>query len=128
VEDQLLEIMERREAVESEVTGLRQRLDELDGRIADATARRDAATVEIEKELGGLEAQRAVLAPQFPEDVLELYEDLRAKKEGVGAAALEGGVCLGCNVTLSPLAIDAMRRSDEPIVRCENCRRILVVP
>lgn len=126
VEDQLLDVMEKRESLEAGVGGLRQRVDELDARIADATSRRDAASIEIEKELGELEAQRASLAPALPPEVLELYEELREKKQGVGAAALEGGVCRGCNVSLSPLAMDAIKRSGNPIVRCENCRRILI--
>lgn len=126
VEDQLIELMEQRETLEADVGVLRQRLDDLDSRVGEQTARRDASAVEIEKELGELEAEREQLAPRFPQDVLDLYEELRTKKEGVGASALAGGVCRGCNVSLSPKALDSIKRSDDPVVRCENCRRILI--
>ena len=126
VEDQLIELMEQRESLEGEVSTLRERIGDLDSRITEQTARRDAAAVEIEKELGELEAERVQLAPRFPADVLDLYEELREKKDGVGASALVGGVCRGCNVALSPKALDSIKRSADPLVRCENCRRILV--
>lgn len=128
VEDQLLDVLEAREAVEKEVGALAERLAELDRLVADATARRDTASVEIENELGELGAARGELRPTFPQEVLETYEDLRVRKNGIGAAALEGAVCRGCGVELTPMARDAIKRSDEALLRCENCRRILVIP
>lgn len=127
VEDQLLDVLEHREAVEGEAGAFSAQLDALDAQIADAAQRRDAASVEIEKELSELAARREETRPKIPEEVLELYEDLRSRKEGVGVAALESGTCRGCNVSLSPLAIDEIKHSGDPIPRCENCRRILVI-
>lgn len=127
VEDSLLDALEKREGVESETGALKEELDALDRGIAEATEHRDAASVEIETELTELSAHRAALRPPLPAEILDLYDDLRERKQGVGVAALEGGVCRGCNVSLSPLAIDEIRRSDDPVPRCENCRRILVV-
>lgn len=125
VEDQLIDVMEGREAIEVEMAALS--LGEIDRRIAEAAARRDGAAVDIARELAQMESRRAELRPLFPEDLLDVYDDLRARKDGVGAAAFEGGVCRGCNVTLTPAARDAIRRSADPVVRCENCRRILVI-
>jgi hypothetical protein len=71
-------------------------------------------------------AERAALATAFDEELLELYEDLRAQKRGVGAAALLDGVCQGCHQKLSPLELERIKRS-EGIRRCEYCRRILVL-
>lgn len=128
IEDQLLDVLEAREKAEAELGENTSLVSSLEAEIADATARRDAASVEIATELAENEAQRKSLAAQFPEEIHELYDDLRAKKNGVGVAALAGGVCRGCMVAISPVSLDAIKRSSQPIVRCENCRRLLVIP
>jgi len=127
LEDQDLEVMERREAVEKDVAALTERTEDLERRLGEATASRDAAAVEISTDLDANTKERAEILPDIPEELLETYEDLRPKKGGVAAASLEGGVCRGCGVALSPMALDAMKRGDPgELVRCENCRRILV--
>ena len=45
----------------------------------------------------------------------------------VGAAALRRGRCEGCQLELSTTDLNAIRtKADDEIVRCEECRRILV--
>ena len=70
--------------------------------------------------------RRAEVASAIDEELLELYEDLRRVKKGVGAAALVDGVCQACHEQLSAVELDKLKRSDG-IRRCEHCRRILVV-
>ena len=127
LEDQDLEVMERREGVESELSALTEKLDALRAQATAAESARDTAAVEIETDLSGNEAERSTIEPEIPEELREMYEDLRAKKNGVGVALLVGGVCRGCGVSLSPVALDEIKRSrDDEISRCENCRRLLV--
>jgi len=126
LEDQDLEVLERREAVEKDLASLAERLQDLEQRSKEATEARDHAAVEIETELSDNTKARAEIVPTLPEDLLETYEELRRKKGGIGAAALEGGVCRGCGVSLSPMALDVIKRADPELARCENCRRILV--
>jgi predicted nucleic acid-binding Zn-ribbon protein len=127
LEDQDLEVMERREDVEKELASLDERLAELERASEEATAARDAAAVEIENDLKSNSETRAEILPILPSELLETYEELRPKKGGVAAAALEGNVCRGCGVSLSPMALDAIKRAEPgELARCENCRRILV--
>jgi predicted nucleic acid-binding Zn-ribbon protein len=127
LEDQDLEVMERREGVENDVSLLEAQLEELRAKAQEATEARDHAAVEIETELNKNTAARAEILPQIPEELLDTYEELRPKKGGVAAAALEGNVCRGCGVSLSPMALDVIKRAEEgELARCENCRRILV--
>jgi hypothetical protein len=127
LEDQDLEVMERRDAIEKDMAGFTERVTDLERRVAEATNARDQAAVEIETELGQNTSSRAEIVPVIPQDLLETYEELRPKKGGVAAAALQGGVCRGCGVALSPVALDEIKRLDQgELVRCENCRRILV--
>ena len=66
------------------------------------------------------------LVPAFDEELLELYDDLREQKHGVGAAAIVDGVCQACHEKLSAVELDRLRRT-EGVKRCEYCRRIVVL-
>ena len=70
---------------------------------------------------------RAVKAQDMPEDLMGLYEKLRASKGGVGAAALRARQCTGCSLqlTAADLGVIAKAPSNE-VLRCEECDRILV--
>ena len=79
----------------------------------------------VEAELVTKVAQRGTVASEIDPDVLELYEDLRKQKKGVGAVALVDGVCQGCHEQLSAMELDQIKRV-EGVRRCEHCRRILI--
>ncbi|HEY2803324.1 MAG TPA: C4-type zinc ribbon domain-containing protein, partial [Actinomycetota bacterium] len=101
----------------------------------DVTSARDTlerestgSTTELErisKDTGNLQEQRDGLAAGIDGELLELYEDLRSQKRGVGVAALVDGVCQGCHQKLSAMELDRLKKTSG-IKRCEYCRRILV--
>ena len=63
----------------------------------------------------------------MPEDLLALYERLRAQKGGVGAAALRARQCGGCQLTIDAAELGVIRATAaDEVVRCEECQRILV--
>ena len=72
------------------------------------------------------EAERPAAVATVDPEVLELYEELRPQKKGIGAAALVDGVCQGCHEQLSAVELSRVRCTDA-IPRCEHCRRILVL-
>lgn len=124
-EDELLDQMVRREDLEArgdeaerEVAAARARADELGG---DAARELDETMAAI----GEMRSAREALVPQFDEELLELYEDLRRQKKGVGAAAIIDGVCQACHEKLSAMELDRLKRADG-VKRCEYCRRIVV--
>ena len=80
----------------------------------------------VSRELAAL-APNATLVERWKDpELLELYEDLRRQKKGVGVAALVDGVCQGCHEKLSAVELDRLKRT-EGIKRCEYCRRILIL-
>ena len=128
LEDELLELMEQRETLENELGELATRRQGFTAEQAEVTKARDAALVEIDRELEAERAAREALAPTVGEELRALYDQLRARHSGVGAAALVGNTCQGCRVSISPVELAAVRKQPpEQIKRCENCRRILVV-
>ena len=126
IEDEVLEQMERREEMEGRLPPLESELAEARRQLAALDADAAKEREEAKKELETLRSEREALLPEFDEELLELYEDLRAQKRGVGAAALEDGVCSGCHQKLSPLELERIKRA-EGVRRCEYCRRILVL-
>jgi predicted nucleic acid-binding Zn-ribbon protein len=128
LEDQLLERMEQRETLEAELAELAGRREGLVAEQAQVTKARDAALVEIDRELAAERAARDAVAPKVGAELRALYDQIRARQGGVGAAALVGNTCQGCRVSISPVELAAVRKQPpEAVKRCENCRRILVV-
>lgn len=127
LEDDLLEVMETRETHESTVAGLRKEVEQVTAERDEAVGRRDAAFAEIDAEAERTRAAREATAPEIPSDLGALYDRIRASSGGVGAAALVRRRCQGCHLELSGADLRAVAAapSDE-VVRCEECRRILV--
>ncbi len=127
LEDVELEIMQQLEDAQSEHDRLTGRLAELDARAAELTKARDEKSGDLEAEIARVQSERAVKAEDMPEDLMALYEKLRASKGGVGAAALRARQCTGCSLqlTAADLGVIAKAPSNE-VLRCEECDRILV--
>lgn len=126
-EDELLAMLEQREAVERQVTQAAAAAEERRGAAAAVGAEAGEELVRIEGELAVRRVERTSLAAAIDPELLELYDDLRAHKKGVGAASLVSGVCQGCHETLSSVELDHAKHADGGVPRCEHCRRILVL-
>lgn len=127
LEDVVLEIMERRESAQERAAELTERVASVESKIDDATARRDAAFETLDSEAATATKEREVLAYVIPADLIKLYDKLRAQQGGVGAAKLYQRTCQGCRQELAITDINEIRSAaPDTVVRCENCRRILV--
>ncbi|MBA3764444.1 MAG: hypothetical protein H0X05_02925 [Actinobacteria bacterium] len=125
-EDELLVLLEIREQLEADATAAEQVTTTLRAKAEEAAVAASDELARIDGEVTERVAERQAIVPEIEPDVLELYEDLRRLKKGVGAAALVDGVCQACHEQLSAVVLDKLKRTDG-IRRCEHCRRILVV-
>lgn len=127
LEDVVLEVMERRESAQERVAELTERVGSVQSKIDDASARRDAAYEEIDGESASVTKEREVVAGSVPADLLKLYDKLREQQGGIGAAKLYQRTCQGCRQELAITELSEIRAAaPDTVVRCENCRRILV--
>ncbi|MBT2479772.1 zinc ribbon domain-containing protein [Streptomyces sp. ISL-94] len=127
LEDIVLEVMERLEAAQERVTELTDRVAALEGKLTDATARRDAATGEIDAEAAKIAKDREVIVASVPADLMALYEKIRVKQGGVGAARLYQRRCEGCRLELDMAEVNEIKATPrDQVVRHDNCGRILV--
>ncbi|MFD3660625.1 zinc ribbon domain-containing protein [Streptomyces sp. NPDC058659] len=127
LEEIVLEVMERRESAQERVAELTERVSAVQAKTDDATARRDAAQGELDAESASVTKERELIAGSVPADLLKLYEKLREQQGGVGAARLYQRKCEGCHIELNITELNDIRAAArDAVVRCENCRRILV--
>jgi uncharacterized protein len=127
LEDELLEIMEQREQADTDLTAVNDRRAAVVADRSVAETNRDAALTDITTRMADLSAERGVLAADLPPDLLALYERLGAQHGGVGAAALRQRRCEGCHIELSGTELSSARTAaPDEVLRCENCRRILI--
>ncbi|HEY8302527.1 MAG TPA: C4-type zinc ribbon domain-containing protein [Jatrophihabitans sp.] len=127
LEDDLLEVMEQREQADAALSELATQRTVVDGERGELTAARDAAFAEIDSAVAARTGERAMIANELPADLLALYERAREHGGGVGAAMLRQRRCEGCRIELSGSELSAVRTAaPDDVVRCENCRRILV--
>jgi predicted nucleic acid-binding Zn-ribbon protein len=124
-EDQILEAMERTEELSASLAPLETESAEARDRLAEIQGSAVHELDDIERALGEQIVEREQVAAQIDPGILELYEELRQLKKGVGAVELIDGVCQGCHQKLSPVYLDRLKRQ-EGVRRCEYCRRILI--
>jgi predicted nucleic acid-binding Zn-ribbon protein len=127
LEDVELDVMERLEAAQARLKEAGAERAAIGTDIDAVTTRRDVALADITVLSEAAAARRAAVIAEEPADLVELYERLRAQHGGVGAAALRRGQCQGCHLTLNTVDLNAIRAApDDDVLRCEECRRILV--
>jgi predicted nucleic acid-binding Zn-ribbon protein len=127
LEEIVLDVMERREGNQAALDAAVAERASVAAELESVTAARDAALGELDEQAAKASANRAQVAEAISGDLLELYDKLRAQHGGVGAAALRLRRCQGCNLTLNTVDVNAIRAApDDEVLRCEECRRILV--
>jgi predicted nucleic acid-binding Zn-ribbon protein len=126
-EDEELEVLVRREALDAEVAELEAAQAALVAEMQALQAAIEAQEREIDTELGVEEQARAALIPSIPEATLRLYEEVRRGNNGVGAARLVGMNCQACHLGLPATEVDRIRHlPPDTLARCEHCGAILV--
>ncbi|RKS68755.1 hypothetical protein BZB76_5882 [Actinomadura pelletieri DSM 43383] len=127
LEEVVLEIMERTEEAEGRVAALRADQSAAQEELATLVERRDTAQRAIDEEAATTTTARTAVAKDVPDDLLALYEKLRGQFGGVGAAKLFRGACQGCHLALNTVDLNRIRAAaDDEVIRCEECRRVLV--
>lgn len=127
LEDSELEFMEQRETAAAILSDLESRRGQLVADRAEVEARRDQLLADIAKDEQWKVQSRGPLVADLPADLIGLYDKVRDASGGLGAALLRFGRCEGCRLELSGSAKSEVRAAaPDDVVRCEECRRILV--
>lgn len=91
------------------------------------TKERDLALAAIASERNQVSSERESIASALSKEILDLYNKIKDANGGIGAARLKDGKCDGCHLTINTVELGRIKSlADDEVVRCEECRRILV--
>jgi len=126
LEDSLLEVMERREELQSQQAGELAEIDELQSRLTDAQRACDEARTKIDQLRHQSVSRRDELVAELDADLVALYERQRSRG-GAGAGPLQGRRCGACRIEIDKgeLARISAAAEDE-VLRCPECGAILL--
>jgi predicted nucleic acid-binding Zn-ribbon protein len=127
LEDQVLELMERREAADAALATAQSGLAAAQAEQERAEQQRDDALADIADATRQHQAKRDEIAGTVPQPLLALYDRIAKQTGGTGAAHLHAGRCEGCRIEFYGTELATYRNADpHTVLRCENCGRILV--
>ncbi|QAY71360.1 zinc ribbon domain-containing protein [Xylanimonas protaetiae] len=129
LEEAQLEVMEKLEAHQDALAKVEDAHRQLVDAKTAAEGERDAAFEEINVKGRALTVERKDVAGGIDAGLVAVYDQLRTRLGGTGAAALRAGRCEGCGLELNPGDLAAAHAAaPDQVVRCEECGRILVRP
>ena len=127
LEDVELEIMQTLEEARVAHEALKMQREEIEIELREVEGKRDEQLHQLAAQELDLQQQKSDLASGLPSDLISLYDKIREDQGGVGAALLQHGECKGCHIALDSDELNRIRGlASEVVVRCEQCRRILV--
>jgi len=127
LEEVELEVMIRIDEINSRITELTAQEAGFAAEITDLEIRKENALAALNNELESVAKERSETLASVAPDFVALYEKIRASNNGTGAAALIAGSCNGCHLSINAVELKRIADlSDDEVIRCEECRCILV--
>lgn len=127
LEEVELEIMMRVDEINSRIASLKTEEADYAAVIADLEIRKENAMATINNDLDLITKDRSETLQSIEKALVDLYEKVRETTGGAGAAALVGGACTGCNLSINTVELKRIAElPEDEVVRCEECRCILV--
>lgn len=127
LEEVELTIMVSVEGISNRINELTAEEEKLAAEIADLEVKRENAMTLIINERNAVSEKRASVVAPIAQELKELYTKLAADNNGNGAAPLVGNECKGCHLTINTTEVQRIATLPaEEVVRCEQCRCILV--
>jgi hypothetical protein len=122
-----LEIMMRSDAIGARRDTLTTDLASLETLKSEINSRLATASGQINTLISDKNQARLLVVAKIEKPLIDLYEKIRAASGGVAAAALVGNKCNGCNLAINAVEMERIKSlSKDELLRCEECRRILV--
>lgn len=127
LEDDELELLERLEAAQAEVTAAEAAQLEVREALTAARAAAEVATVAANADQVTWQQRRTHVRSGIPADLLDLYARIRKDNGGTAAGLVRYGRCEVCQMELATADLSEVRAAPaDEVVRCPECRSIMV--
>jgi predicted nucleic acid-binding Zn-ribbon protein len=131
LDDEILQMMLGLEEKDHEGQALAAALKEAEAALAEAAARAQTEIAEVDRQIAGLDAERAAAAAKVEPDLLRTYDRiLNGKADRLAVVPVEmsgdSGVCQGCYMDITSHEINLLLVGRD-VRTCKNCSRILYV-
>ena len=124
--------------IETQIIALMEEMDQLavlvkqdEETLRQAVSEHEREKKNLEDELDAVDAdtqawteKRADLQKMLPGDLLDRYEKVRKRNNGIGVISVWKSVCNGCHMNIPPQMYNEVQRS-EALLSCPNCNRIM---
>jgi predicted nucleic acid-binding Zn-ribbon protein len=124
IEDQELELMDAAEKQKPIIAAAEKEAAATKAQVQQQFADLDAKVKVIEAQMQELQAERATLAAEVEEDLLDTYQRLFETKDAQAVVALTNEICQGCHVKAQTHIIHAVK-AGKTVTTCLYCGRIL---
>ena len=125
-EDRLLEQMVASEEYDRRIKASEKSLKEAEEIVRGERSKIDAEKSAADQDLAQLNAERARVVAEIPEDLLDHYERISKRHGGISLAEVRDEKCTACGMRVRPHVFQEMRRTDtKEMFHCETCTRIL---
>jgi predicted nucleic acid-binding Zn-ribbon protein len=126
IEDQILGLFEQADKIRNDSSQEKQRLQE-EEKAAEGQKKNIRDRIkEIDERIAQLEAQRKQITPALDKKILTQYERILLNRDGLAIVSVKDNSCGGCNMFVPPQVINLIRMY-ECIITCEVCNRILYI-
>ncbi|MCA9322853.1 MAG: hypothetical protein KDB53_19075 [Planctomycetes bacterium] len=125
VQDKILELMMASEELEAAWKAETAALAEEQALLERAEQRTKEDLADAEKRIAELAKERQELIAQLPSSLVERYEYVRGRRDGVGLAHIEDEICKGCDTRIMSQVIAGVMAGN--LMQCPHCDRILRV-
>jgi len=126
LEDQILQKINALEEVNGDISRRESDLAELEANVATQQAEVKQKVDELEARIAADVATRETTIGTLPASVIKRYTRLRDQRRGVAVVEAREGNCTGCNMHLPPQLYNTLFREDD-VITCPHCQRILVM-
>jgi predicted nucleic acid-binding Zn-ribbon protein len=125
-EDRLLEQMVSGEEYDRRIKASEKLLKEIEEVVRVQRSGIETDKAAAEKSLAELTAQRAAIVAEIPENLLDHYDRIARKHNGVALAEVRNERCGACGMIVRPHVFQEMGRfGNEELFHCETCTRII---
>ena len=125
-EDRLLEQMVAGEEYDRRIKSAEAALKEVEAVVKVQRATIETEKAAAEKALAELTAEREAIDAAIPENLMDHYERIAKKHNGVALAEIRDEKCGACGMRIRPHVFQEMRRlGSEEMFHCETCTRII---